>query len=133
RVDGAGGALHIGIFAGRAQVNDASGRRREVREGLARAPWIRELIPFDRSTLAVLDRAEARAASDGQDATDLASDAKLRFPQLHQKTQLIARPGAIAALVRQSGWDKALASVVEAQSAQTARFAEQLGAQQPAT
>ena len=128
-----GGTLRIGIYAGRAKANDAGGRRREVREGLARAPWIRELIPFDQSTLAVLDRAEARAASDGQDASPLASDAKPRLPQLHQKTQLIARPGAIAALVRQPGWDTALASVIEAQSAQTARFAEQLGTRQPAT
>lgn len=47
--------------------------------------------------------------------------------QLHQKTQLVARPGAIAALVRQPGWDDVLARSMRAQSQQTAQFAEQLG------
>ena len=127
-----GGELRIGIFAGHADVNDTEGRRREVRAGLQRAPWIRELVPFDAKTLAVLDRAEARSAGDGQDATDLSHDAKARLPQLHQKTQLIARPGAIAGVVRQPGWDAALARTIESQSRQTARFAEQMEYETPA-
>lgn len=123
--DGAG-ALRVGLFAAQAEVSDAAGRRREVREGLARAPWIRELIPFDARALAVLDRAEAVAAN-STDATETADDPEPRPPQLHQKTQLIARPGAIAALVRQPGWEDALADALVAQQRQTARFAEQLG------
>jgi hypothetical protein len=65
--------------------------------------------------------------ADGKGATELARDERPRAPQLHQKTQLIARPGAIAALVRQPGWDNVLARAMQAQSDQTARFADQLG------
>lgn len=122
-----GGELRVGLFAARAHVDDAAGRRREVREGLQRAPWIRDLIPFDARTLAVLDRADAQVASDGNDATDFARDERPRAPQLHMKTQLIARPGAIAAFVRQPGWEDVLASTMVVQSQRTASFADQLG------
>jgi hypothetical protein len=127
RMKDAGGELRVGLFAAHAQVDDAAGVQREVREGLQRAPWIRAVIPFDSATLAVLDRAERRAASDGRDATALTRDVAPRPPQLHQKTQLIARPGAIAALVRQPGWGEILARTMQTQSQQTTRFAEQLG------
>jgi hypothetical protein len=123
----AAGDLRVGLFAARAQVDDAAGQRREVRDGLQRAPWIRDLIPFDTSALAVLDRAEAQTATDGKDATALAAHETPRPPQLHQKTQLIARPGAIAALARQPGWEAVLARTMEAQAQQTAQFAGQLG------
>ncbi|MDQ3950532.1 MAG: hypothetical protein M3282_09300, partial [Gemmatimonadota bacterium] len=123
----AGGEIHVGLFTGRAEVTDAEGRRREIRSGLRRAPWIRELIPFDAQTLAVLERAATQTEADGRDATALAKDEEPRPQQLHQKTQLIARPGAIAALVRQPGWDDIIARSMRVQSQQTARFAEQLG------
>jgi hypothetical protein len=124
------GELRVGVFAAHASADDAAGRLREVREGLARAPWIREVIPFDAKTLAVLDRAQVQAAT-GQDATALAHDARPRAPQLHQKSQLIARPGAIAALVRQPGWDAVLARSISTQSQETSRFADQLGYTEP--
>ena len=125
-----GGDLRVGVFAAHAQVDDAVGRRREVRDGLARAPWIRQVIPFDDKTLAVLNQAEAQAAN-GEDATSIAHDERPREPQLHQKSQLIARPGAITALVRQPGWDEVLARTIRAQSQETAKFAEQLGYSNP--
>jgi phosphatidylserine/phosphatidylglycerophosphate/cardiolipin synthase-like enzyme len=127
-----GGELRVGLFTATAPVTDAAGRRREVQEGLARAPWLRELFPFDAQTKAVLDRAEALVATDGSDATDLARDQRPREPQLHQKTQLIARPGAIAAALRVPGWDAVLASARATQSRQTTRFADQLGYVEPA-
>ena len=123
----AGGDLRVGMFAARAQVDDPAGMRREIRDGLRRAPWIRDVIPFDAKTLAVLDRAEMQAATDGKDATALAAGVPPKPPQLHQKTQLVARPGAIAALVAQPGWDEVVARALQAQSQQTATFAEQLG------
>jgi hypothetical protein len=121
------GEIRIGLFAGQARVDDVEGRRQEIRAGLQRAPWIREMIPFDAQTLAVLERAATQTEVDGTDATATAKDEKPRPPQLHQKTQLIARPGAIAALVRQPGWDDVIAQSMRAQSQQTARFADQLG------
>jgi hypothetical protein len=127
-----GGALHIGLFAAHATADDAAGRLREVRAGLARYAWIRELIPFDAKTLAVLDNVERQIASDGPDATQIAKDEKSHPPQPHRKTQVIARPEAIAALLRQPGWDVMLADAMRVQSRQTATFAEQLGAPQPA-
>jgi hypothetical protein len=121
-----GGDLRIGLFAARAPLNDPRGRAREVREGLARAPWIRELFPFDDEQLAVLDDASMQTADHGSNGNALARDEKWREPQLHQKTQLFAQPGAIAALVRQPGWADVLARGMRAQAEQTARFAEQL-------
>jgi phosphatidylserine/phosphatidylglycerophosphate/cardiolipin synthase-like enzyme len=127
-----GGQLHIGLFAAHATADDAAGRLREVRDGLARYPWIRELIPFDDKTLAVLGRVEREIASDGAGATQLAKDTPPHPPQPHQKTQVIARPTAIAALVRQPGWDDMLADAMRVQSRQTASFAQQLGEAYPA-
>ena len=127
-----GGELHIGLFAARATADDAPGRLREVRAGLARYPWIRQIIPFSDSTLAVLNQAERQTASDGPDATHIAHDEKQHPPQPHRKTQVIARPNAIAALLRQPGWDVMLAEAMRVQSQQTATFAEQLGDTHPA-
>ena len=127
RLKQSGGELRVGIFAAQAHADDWAGKRREVREGLARAPWIRDLIPFDAQTLAVLNAAEAQTAQKAQQAPDIAEDERNRPPQLHQKTQVIARPGAIAALVRRPGWDQVLARSMEAEATQAATFAEQLG------
>jgi hypothetical protein len=127
-----GGDLRVGLFAAHATADDAAGRLREVRAGLARYPWIREVIPFDDKTLAVLDRVERQIASDGHDATHLAKDEKPHPPQPHRKTQVVARPNAITALLRQPGWDDMLADAMRVQSRQTATFAEQLGDAHPA-
>lgn len=121
-----GGALRVGLFAAEAQTDDAAGRRREVREGLARAPWITDVIPFDRRALAVLERAETVAAT-STDAATISRDERVRPQQLHAKTQLIARPGAVAAFVRQPGWEDALAGSLVSQERSTERFGEQLG------
>ncbi len=126
-----GGDLHIGLFAAQAPADDAAGRIREVRAGLARYPWIRQVIPFDDKTLSVLDRVE-REISNKRDATDLAKDEKQHPPQPHRKTQVVARPNAIAALLRQPGWDDMLAEAMRVQASQTGTFAQQLGAVQPA-
>ncbi len=61
----------------------------------------------------------------------MAHDLRPRPQQLHQKTQLLARPGAIAAFVRQPGWEDVLARAMASQSEQTARLAEQLGDETP--
>jgi hypothetical protein len=127
-----GGELHIGLFAAHASADDAAGRLREVRDGLVRYPWIRRVIPFDDKTLAVLDKVERQVANDGRDATQMAKAEKPHPPQPHRKTQVIARPDAIAALLRQPGWDDMLADAMRVQSRQTATFAEQLRAAHPA-
>ena len=127
-----GGDLRVGLFAAHATADDAAGRLREVREGLARYPWIRDVIPFDDKTLAVLSQVEHQIAGDGPDATRIARDEKPHPPQPHRKTQVVARPNAIAALLRQPGWDVMLADAMRVQSRQTATFAEQLGDAHPA-
>jgi hypothetical protein len=127
------GELHIGLFAAHASEDDAAGRIREVREGLARYPWIRQVIPFDDNTLSVLDRVEQEVANAGRpDATKLTPNEKPHPPQPHRKTQVVARPNAIAALVRQPGWDDMLAEAMRTQSTQSTSFAEQLGDTHPA-
>ena len=128
-----GGELHIGLFAAHASEDDAAGRIAEVRAGLARYPWIRQVIPFDDKTLAVLDRVEHEIANSGRpDATKLTPHEKPHPPQPHRKTQVVARPGAIAALLRQPGWDDMLADAMRVQSSQSTTFAQQLGDMHPA-
>jgi hypothetical protein len=122
-----GGELRIGIYNGRAEVDDVAGRMREVREGLGRAPWLRELFPFDSAAVAVLNRAVAQTEAAGGKVTLLTHDERPRAPKLHQKTQLVARPGAIAALLRQPGWEDVVARSMQVQSQQTMKFADQLG------
>jgi hypothetical protein len=41
-----GGALRVGVYAAHAPATDVARRLAEVRVGMARAPWIRELIAF---------------------------------------------------------------------------------------
>jgi hypothetical protein len=126
QISRAGGELRVGLYTARSQKTDVAGRTAEIRAGLRRYPWLRQLMPFDDATLAVLDRGVVRTESDGRDATSMAADETPRAPQLHQKTQLIARPGAIQALLRHPGWEHVLARAMQVQSQQTARFADQL-------
>jgi hypothetical protein len=126
----AGGDLRIGIFAAQAQINDATGRINEIRAGLRAAPWIRDVVPFDARALAVLEEPAVVAAT-GNGSTTLARDIKPRAPQLHQKSQLVARPGAIAALLAQPGWEDAIRRSLQAQAQQTTKFADQLGYTNP--
>jgi hypothetical protein len=122
-----GGELRVGLFSAQAQVDDPVGRAREIREGVKRAPWISSVIPFDSITLASLDRVLTMGPGTTANAsTRLARDEKPRAPQLHQKTQLIALPGAMQALLRQPGWADALARSISSQQRQTAKFTEQL-------
>jgi phosphatidylserine/phosphatidylglycerophosphate/cardiolipin synthase-like enzyme len=131
RLASEGGDLRIGLYAAHAPITDAAGRLAEVQAGLARAPWIRTLIPFDAATLAVLDRASLQAAPAADGATSLARDDAPREPQLHQKTILVARPGAIANLVRQPGWESVVAGTMRAQAHETERLADAITAAQP--
>jgi len=121
-----GGELRVGLYTAKAQVTDEAARRVEITEGLRRSPWIKSLIPFDSASLAVLNQTVTSTEAE-QRGTTIANDVRPRAPQLHQKTQLIARPGAIASLVRQPGWDRVLAQAMEVQSAQTVKFGDQLG------
>jgi phosphatidylserine/phosphatidylglycerophosphate/cardiolipin synthase-like enzyme len=123
QIASAGGELRVGLYTAAAQVTDAEGRQREVRQGLRRYPWIRDVFPFDDNALALLDRATVQSEADGD---IIADDETSRAPQLHQKTQLVARPGAIAALVRQPGWEDVLARALRVQSRQSARFADEI-------
>lgn len=122
------GELHVGVFTATAPETDVAGRLAEIRSGLARAPWIRDVIPFDDTTLSVLTRAVAGTGRADAAATSLAHDIEPRAPQLHQKTQLVARPGALGALARQPGWDDVLARTIRDQARATADLAETLGA-----
>ncbi|HEV8235663.1 MAG TPA: hypothetical protein VGP84_13735, partial [Gemmatimonadaceae bacterium] len=50
-----------------------------------------------------------------------------RAPQLHQKTILVARASAIAALVKQPGWANILAQTMRSQARRSIRLADALG------
>jgi hypothetical protein len=125
-----GGSLRVGIYASHAPVSDIEGRVAEVRAGLARSPWIREVIPFSPSELAALDRATFGSTRTETRAI-IAQDETPREPQLHQKTQLIARPGAIAALLRQPGWETVVAQTLRTQAREAVRVDDALRAPAP--
>jgi hypothetical protein len=118
--------IRVGLFSGNTVGNDAKGRADEIRAGRERAPWLGELFPFDEGTLAVLRKSEARAERNAANATELAHDEIPREQKIHEKIQLIARPGAIAALMRQPGWAAAVANEIDMQAAETARITTQL-------
>lgn len=122
--EAAGGSLRVGLYASRAPITAVNARLAEVRAGLAANPWIQQMIPFDSSALAVLNRADTAASRAGAAATSMARDVNGDIPLLHQKTQFVARPGAIAALVRQPGWDRILAQSIRAQSRATQKVAQ---------
>ena len=124
---GVHGALHVGIYAAHAPVTDVAGRLAEVRAGLTRSPWIRDVIPLDAHALAVLDQATSRAGRAQAASPAIAHDEQPREPQLHQKTVFIARPGAIAALVHQPGWENTLGEAIRIQSQETTKLAEAIG------
>ena len=85
------------------------------------------MFPFDSGVVAVLNRALAQSEAAGAKATLLSHGEASRAPKLHQKTQLVARPGAIGALLRQPGWEDIVARSMQVQSQQTDKFADQLG------
>lgn len=123
----AGGDLRVGIYNPTEDVNDVAKQAREVRAGLDRAPWLRELLPFDSTVIAVLDTAPAVLAAAGYEPFSLARDEAKRLPQLHQKTQLVAEPRALAALARRPEWREALARGLAAMARRTTRFADPRG------
>ena len=127
QIAASGGSLRIGIYASRAPASDIAGRYSEIRAGLTRAPWIRDLIPFDAQTLDQLNQVLAQTERAEREATTIARDEKPRVPQLHQKTVLIARRSAIASLVRQPGWADLLARAMRGQATRSVRLADALG------
>lgn len=122
-----GGALHVGVYASIVPVTDIAARRDEVRTGLRRAPWIRQVIPFDTQAISVLDRATEAATARDASRPALGQDEGSRAPQQHQKTQFIARPGAIERLVRLRGWDEVLARALRLQAEATVRLTDAIG------
>lgn len=124
RIAAAGGELRVGIYAATEDVNDVVRQADEVRAGVARAPWLRELIPFDSATLAVLDTVPALLAAAGYEATAPGRDLAPRPPQLHMKAQLVADHAAIVALARQPQWPRILEGLLVARARQTSADAD---------
>lgn len=127
-----GGELRVGLFTASAPATDTAGRMKDMREGMERAPWLRDAFPFDTNDLALLQASDARAAASDANATELARDEIPREPKVHQKTQLVARPGAIQALLQQPGWATAVASALDAQVRETSEITAQLDSPSPA-
>jgi hypothetical protein len=123
----AGGELRVGVFAPTADVNDVVAQMTEVRSGLARYPWIRDLFPFDSATVALLDSIPRVLESAGYKPVAIARDEEKRLPQLHMKTQFIAEPHALAALTRRPEWRDAIARAAIARARQTTAHADLRG------
>ena len=100
----AGGALRIGLFATRADVTDVGALAADVAVGLRREPWLRALLPWPDSVLAVLDSAPAALARAGYRPFALGRDVAPRLPQLHRKTILLADVAELRRLGAEPGW-----------------------------
>lgn len=120
----AGGELRVGIYAATEDVNDVAQQAREVRAGMDRAPWLRTLIPFDSAAIAVLDTVAPLLEHAGYRAVAPGRDLAPRPPKLHTKTQLVAAPGALAALARQPQWAEVFGRGLLARARQTSANAD---------
>lgn len=100
----AGGALRIGLFASRHDVNDIAALSAEVVAGIRREPWLRAMLPWSADALAVLDSAPAALARAGYRPFTLGRDLAPRLPQLHRKTILLADAAELQRLGRDPGW-----------------------------
>ncbi len=127
QIEQAGGELRVGIYSATEDVNDIVAQAREVRAGLDRAPWLRELVPFDSATLAVLDEVPALLHSAGYSPVAPGRDVTPRLPQLHMKEQLVADEATLAELARQPQWPEILGRLLVARARQTSADADPRG------
>ncbi|MBL8959170.1 MAG: hypothetical protein JNJ98_04895, partial [Gemmatimonadetes bacterium] len=100
----AGGALHIGIFTAKEDVNDVRAQIAEISSGLRRSPVARQAFPFPSSLVAATDSLPTMLDLPTYAPLAIAEDALLRLPQLHQKTQFFATRGAVERLVALPEW-----------------------------
>jgi hypothetical protein len=101
---GAGGALHIGIFTAKEDVNDVRAQIAEISSGLRRSAVARRAYPFPPSLIAAIDSLPTMLDLPTYAPLAIAEDALLRLPQLHQKTQFFATRESLAALVALPEW-----------------------------
>ncbi|MBL8982059.1 MAG: hypothetical protein JNL26_07735 [Gemmatimonadetes bacterium] len=103
-MEGAGGALHIGIFTAKEDVNDVRAQIAEISSGLRRSRIARQAFPFPAALVAATDSLPTMLELPTYAPEALAEDALLRLPQLHQKTQFFATREAIGRLVMLPEW-----------------------------
>ena len=103
-MEGAGGALHIGIFTAKEDVNDVRAQIAEISSGLRRSRIARQAFPFPAALVAATDSLPTMLELPTYAPLAMAEDALLRLPQLHQKTQFFATREAIARMVTLPEW-----------------------------
>ncbi len=100
----AGGALHVGIFTAKEDINDVRSQISEVSAGLRRSRVAQKAFPFPAALVAATDSLATMLELPTYAPLAIAEDALLRLPQLHQKTQFLATRGAIDRLVQIPEW-----------------------------
>jgi hypothetical protein len=100
----AGGALHVGIFTAKEDVNDVRAQIAEISSGLRRSAVARQAFPFSSALVAATDSLPMMLDLPTYAPLAIAEDALLRLPQLHQKTQFFATRAAVERLVSLPEW-----------------------------
>ncbi len=125
----AGGRLRVGIFTAKEDVNDVRAQIAEVSAGFRRSRVAQEAFPFPPALVAATDSLPLMLELPSFAPLQLAEDALLRLPQLHQKTQFFATREAINRLVALPEWREIFLRVFAARIRQASIERDTAGAE----
>jgi hypothetical protein len=125
----AGGDIHVGIFTAKEDVNDVRSQIAEVSAGMRRSDMAVGVFPFPKPLRAMIDSLPLMLELPPYAPLSIAEDARLRLPQLHQKTQFLATRSTIDRLVARPEWRDLLLAVFAVRIQQASAFRDTLGAE----
>ena len=124
-----GGGIHVGLFTAKEDVNDVRSQIAEVSAGMRRSDMAIHVFPFPKPLRAMIDSLPLMLELPPYAPLSIAEDARLRLPQLHQKTQFLATRATIDRLVARPEWRDLLLSVFAVRIQQASAFRDTLGAE----
>ena len=124
----AGGMFRTGVYNLDIDVGDQIAYAKGVQEGLAKNPWLNDLMPFHPSVRGVLTELVDYLEAEGYKPSYLVSDVERRKPKLHLKTQFFASQEALDGGVSVEGWRDLILNYFEARAEQTSHRDEYVSA-----
>jgi hypothetical protein len=124
-----GGDIHVGLFTAKEDVNDVRSQIAEVSAGMRRSDMAVRVFPYPKPLRVMIDSLPLMLELPPYAPLSIAEDARLRLPQLHQKTQFLATRSAIDRLVARPEWRDLLLSVFAVRIQQASAFRDTLGAE----
>ena len=124
-----GGDIHVGLFTAKEDVNDVRSQIAEVSAGMRRSDMAVHVFPYPKPLRAMIDSLPHMLELPPYAPLSIAEDARLRLPQLHQKTQFLATRATIDRLVARPEWRDLLLAVFTVRIQQASAFRDTLGAE----